>query len=113
MRLWENPKKEILKEIEFDADGSPITRVRIRLFIKKGRINNYVVQLEHLLENEWRQVIRFNYFHGFAHKDVYNKDGKMVDKKDLGPFRDLKDAVSLAIKDINENYKDYIGKFSR
>lgn len=111
MRFWERPKKEIVKEIESDEEGNPVTRFRIKLFIKRGKLYNYVAQLEHLLNEEWRQVIRFNCFHGFVHKDVYNVEGNQIKKIDLGAFDDLRDAVSLAIKDINQNYKEYIRKF--
>jgi len=110
MRFWERPTKEIVKDIQFDGDGSPVTRVRIRLFVRKGKIENYVVQLEHMTGNCWKQIVRFNYFHGFVHKDFYNADG-IQKKVDLGQFPDLKDAVDLAIRDINENYKRYIDKF--
>jgi len=113
MRFWERPKKEIVKEIEFDENGNPLTRLRIRLFIKGGEIYNYTVQLEHSLKEEWKQIIRFNCFHGFAHKDVYNIAGEQIDKIDLGTFDNLKDAVSLAIKDINDNHKEYVRRFRK
>jgi len=113
MRFWEKPEKEIINEIEFDEEGNPITRVRIRLFIKRGRIENYTVQLEHSLDKEWKQIVRFNYCHGFFHKDVYDKMGRIINKIDMGSHIDLKHAVDFGIKDINKNYKEYIRKFKK
>lgn len=113
MRFWERPKKDIVKEIGFDENGNPVTKLRIRLFIKRGKLHNYTVQLEHLLEEDWKQVVRFNCFHGFVHKDIYNITGEQTDKIDLGEFDDLRDAVSLAIKDINDNHEYYIRKFKK
>ncbi len=111
MRFWERPTKEMVREIEFDEKGKPITKMRIRFFIKRRKIDNYVVQLEHVLGGDWKQVVRFNYYHGFAHKDTYNQDGEQTKKVDLGTFSDLKDAVDLAIMDISRNYKEYIRRF--
>ncbi len=111
MRFWERPAKDMVREMEFDDEGKPITKMRIKLFINKGKIDNYVVQLEHLMDSNWKQVVRFNYYHGFAHKDVYNKNGEQARKVDSGIFSDLKDAVDMAITDISRNYKEYIRKF--
>lgn len=43
MRFWERPKKEIIKLLEFDENGRELSRLRTRLFIKKGKLKNYVV----------------------------------------------------------------------
>lgn len=113
MNLFGDPKKEIINELEFDENGELVTRARMRLFITKGKIENYVVQLEHLMGNDWKQVVRFNYSHGFVHKDIFDIYGNQVNKIDLGSSTNLKHVVESAIKDIKENYKDYIDKFKK
>jgi hypothetical protein len=85
--------------------------MRVKIFTDAGKIVNYVVQLEHLNEDYWKQVVRFNYYHGFVHKDFYNKKGEQTKKIYLGVFSDLKNAVELAITDIRQNYKKYIEIF--
>jgi hypothetical protein len=111
MRLWERPKKELVKELNKDEEGNPITRMRLKLFTERGKLYNYVVQLEHLMDCDWKEVVRFNYSHGFVHKDIYNKEGKQVRKIDLGHFANLKDAVDMAETDINQNHEKYIRRF--
>ncbi|MBM3304071.1 MAG: hypothetical protein FJY76_03160 [Candidatus Aenigmarchaeota archaeon] len=111
MRFWERPKKEMVVDIENDEAGEPFIRMRTRLFIHKGKITNYVVQLEHLVGEDWKQVIRFNCYHGIVHKDIYNMDGRQVRKVDMGSFSDLKDAVDFATNDIRGRYKEYIRRF--
>jgi len=36
---------------------------------EKGRVTRFTVQLEVLVNNEWRVVIRYDVAHGFAHID--------------------------------------------
>lgn len=55
-------------------------------------------------------MIRFNYYHGFAHKDIFTLDGKKF-KEDLERFVDLTKALRFAQNDINTNWQDYIKRF--
>ena len=98
-------------ELKKDDEGNVISRTRTKLFIDKGKIYNYVVQLEHLVSCDWREVVRFNCSHGFVHKDIYNIEGKQIRKIDLGHFADLKDAVDMAERDISQNHEKYVRKF--
>jgi len=111
MRFWENPAREFDRELKKDEEGNVVTRARIRLFIKRGKIRNYAVQLEHLVGCDWKEVVRFNYSHGFVHKDVYDINGNQVRKIDLGEFYDLKDAVDMAVSDISQKHEQYIKRF--
>jgi hypothetical protein len=111
MRLWERPKKEMVYNISYNEEGTLDSRMRVRLFIKTGKIANYTVQLEHMLGKDWIHVVRFNYCHGFVHKDFYNRNGEQTKKTDLGTFPDLREAVEMAMADIRHNYKRYISIF--
>lgn len=110
MRFWEKPKKEIIRDFEFNDEGKVDARMRINIFTKSGNLTNYVVQLEHLLDNDWKQVIRYNYYHGIVHKDIYDRNGAQTKKTDLN-IHDLKEAVAFAVMDISQNYKNYIKAF--
>jgi hypothetical protein len=70
----------------------------------KGKVISFVVQLEVFVNVEWREVIRYDSAHGFAHIDRYYLDGRKV-KKELN--LKLSEALTLADEDIKENWKAY------
>lgn len=70
----------------------------------KGRIIKFAVQLEVLVDNQWRVVIRYDTAHGFAHIDQYHLDGKRIKKEFHLRFNE---ALTLADEDIKENWKIY------
>ena len=75
---------------------------------EKGKIIYYVVQLEVRIKGEWKQVIRYDCSHGFAHVDVYKSDGtKFMHAINLKN----EDALTYADADINENWKRYLKDF--
>ena len=60
--------------------------------------------MEVFVNDKWREVIRYDSAHGFAHIDRYFFDGRKV-KKDLN--LNLNEALTLADEDIKENWKAY------
>lgn len=113
MRFWEKPKKEIVIPLDYDENGNEIARMRIRLFIKRGKLENYVVQLEYnvrKLLNRWKNIVRYNFYHGFAHKDLLKSNGRYI-KEEIGRFEDLSKVVVIAIKDIKDNFEKYIREY--
>ena len=70
----------------------------------KGKVAAFTVQLEVFVNDKWREVIRYDSAHGFAHIDRYFFDGRKV-KKDLN--LNLNEALTLADEDIKENWKAY------
>lgn len=71
---------------------------------EKGRITGFAVQLEVLVNDAWKVVIRYDSAHGFAHIDRYYLDGRKV-KKEL--HLKLSETLTLADEDIKENWKSY------
>ena len=69
-----------------------------------GKIVKFVVQLEVLIQGCWKEVIRYDSAHGFAHIDRYYLDGRKV-KSELN--MELTEALTLADEDIKENWKAY------
>lgn len=69
-----------------------------------GKVIHFTVQLEVLVDDQWRVVIRYDSTHGFAHIDRYYLDGRKV-KKEV--HLKLRDALTLADEDIKENWKVY------
>ena len=64
------PKKEYL--ILLDVD----TRKRHYHVVERGRITEFVVQLEVRSGGVWKEVIRYDCSHEFVHKDCYNIKGR-------------------------------------
>lgn len=71
---------------------------------KKGEVIAFAVQLEVFVSEEWREVVRYDSAHGFAHIDLYYLNGRKV-KKELN--LKLSEALTLADEDINENWRGY------
>jgi len=61
--------KEYLNQ--FDAEH----RLRVRIQTERGQVVDFVVQLESLIHNRWRAVVRYNCAHGTPHKDTLHPDG--------------------------------------
>ncbi len=71
---------------------------------EKGKVTAFAVQLEVFVNKQWREVMRYDSAHGFAHIDQYYLDGRKV-KEDLN--LKLSEALTLADEDIKENWKAY------
>ena len=72
--------------------------------IDRGKMISFAVQLEVLVDDQWKVVIRYDSTHGFAHIDRYHRDGRKV-KKEL-PLK-LSETLTLADEDLKENWKTY------
>lgn len=72
--------------------------------VEKGHVRGFTVQLEVLFEDQWTPVVRYDTAHGFAHRDLYIKDGRQF-KTPLG--MDFNYARTFAQKDIFMNWQEY------
>jgi hypothetical protein len=73
--------------------------------IEKGIVADFLVQLEHGTGDEWKQIVRYNYAHGFPHRDLIlsngTKEKKEIDESDLGKV------LIFAMRDIKDNWEVY------
>ncbi len=74
----------------------------------RGRVEKFVVQLEVNHKGNWKEVVRYDCAHGFAHRDSYNLHGKNK-KEELS--LDFEDALTLADDDIDDNWETYKQRF--
>jgi hypothetical protein len=79
--------------------------------VEKGRVTGFVVQYEILFEGSWLPVVRYDTSHGYAHKDLINPDGSK-EKIFMGVV-ELSEALTLADKDVNENWERYKERYFR
>ena len=91
--------------ILLDAD----VRKRHYHLTKAGKIIEFVVQLEVKIGDVWKEVIRYDCAHDYAHKDCYNDKGQC---RKVNLFLDYDDALTLADDDINENWEIYKDRFA-
>jgi hypothetical protein len=74
----------------------------------RGKVTEFVVQLEVRVGDEWKAVVRYDCAHGYAHRDSYSLSGTRK-KRDLN-LR-FEDALTLADGDIDDNWEVYKGQF--
>lgn len=80
------------------------TEIRVRHTVQRGKVIEFMVQLE--VQGE--TVIRYDSAHGFAHIDRYNLKGER--KKERLKL-DFNDALTLAERDIKGNWPIYRERF--
>lgn len=98
------PEKQYLILLDIDA------RKRHYHLIESGRVAKFVVQLEVKIDRVWKEVIRYDCAHDYAHKDCYNIKGQC---RKINLYLDYEDAMTLADDDIDENWEIYREKFLR
>jgi len=97
-----------MAEKEYIIPYSKDARKRHYHKTRKGKVERFVVQLEFEYEDIWKEVIRYDCAHGFAHRDTYNLHGKHI-KEEL--HLSFEEALTLADEDIDDNWEDYKIKF--
>jgi hypothetical protein len=85
-------------------------RYRVRFEADKGKVFEFVVQLERLKNDIWKPVVRYDTAHGFAHRDRYDAAGQTAQHEPL-PAADFNDALTYAIKDIRTNWEAWIAEY--
>ena len=73
-------------------------RKRHEHITERGKVSEFIVQYETLVENKWVPIVRYDTTHGYVHKDLMNPDGS-AEKILLGAVG-LNDALTLADVDI-------------
>ena len=75
-----------------------------------GNILEFMVQLEIKCGAVWKEVLRYDCAHGYAHKDAYNISRKC---RKIRLSLHHEEALTLADDDINENWALYRDRFLR
>ena len=97
----------MLKELRFTVMLSPDQKDRLRVIAskEKSEIVRFVVQYEAYINDSWRNIVRYDTSHGFAHKDIIHPNGT-VNKQPL-PFTDFNIAFTFAMQDLKVSWKWY------
>ena len=84
------------------------TRKRHYHIAEEGKVTKFTVQLEIQIGDAWREVVRYDCAHDFAHKDCYNIEGK---RRKINLFLSYEEALTFADDDINKNWQIYRERF--
>ena len=77
----------------------------VRRELEGIRIAYFRLQLETNVEGRWASVVRYDTAHGFAHRDLIDRRGR-VQKTPLFNM-DYNEALSFAESDLKANWRDY------
>lgn len=95
----------MIKKIDFINWYSHDCRVRHTHISSYGKILEFILQLEINVGRKWYSVIRYDTFHGFAHRDYCYPDGH-VEKTPLF-VSSYNESLTFAQEDLNINLKLY------
>ena len=95
----------------FVVDCAPETaRYRVEFVTEKGKVQEFVVQLEYKVESEWRPVVRYDTAHGVPHCDSYAPDGTLTPHQALG-IADYNEALTYAETQVRNQWQELIRPF--
>ena len=98
-----------VKETEFLIQLGPADRLREHHERGKRKIISFTVQYETLRQGKWLPVVRYDTAHGFAHRDLYDLQGK-ASKTPLF-ILDYNQALTFAESDLQVNWQVYRERF--
>lgn len=100
-----------MRAVEFRRLLDDQNAARVRFDVERGGVLHFLVQLEWLIEDEWRAVVRYDTAHGFAHRDIMHPAGD-TEKTEMA-VRDHNEALTFAIGDLSENWETYRRRYER
>lgn len=93
-------RTEYLARLDVD-DRYRHLHVRVR-----GRISQFRVQLETRIDGLWCAVVRYDTAHGFAHRDLLDRKGRVVEKTPLFD-QNYDEALTFAESDLKTSWEFY------
>lgn len=90
------------------------TRIRSRAgFDQRSNIEQFTLQLEYVVEDDWLPVVRFDSAHGEAHIDYINLKGEEYYKVWLGIGPPYNEVFTLAEAELKTSFATFIYEFLR
>jgi hypothetical protein len=90
--------------IKFIGDSGE-DRIRFRFKLEKGKVVDMMIQLECLISGKWNEVVRYDFAHGFFHRDMISPKGEKEKKKI--EIDNLKTATVYAEEDLKDRWEWY------
>ena len=100
------PKKYYTIKLSDEAE------IHVYFETANGLIISFMVKLIMRIGNTIHEVIRFDSAHQCPHKDILNIDGT-VKRKIWFQLLDNKQALDMAVRDVNDNAEIYIERYKK
>ncbi|MBI3394129.1 MAG: hypothetical protein HY039_13285 [Nitrospirae bacterium] len=101
---------DMMQETEYIIRLGPSDRYRHKHVREKGRVFSFRVQYETRMGGEWFPIVRYDTAHGFAHRDLFRRDGSVTKTPIF--VADYNDALTFAENDLKSNWESYKARFS-
>lgn len=85
-------------------------RLRFRIRTSKGKVVEFMVQLEFRADGDWKPVVRYDNAHDFAHRDVLDWRGNEIEKTPLR-LGTLPEILEYAEQDLMDRADWYADRF--
>jgi hypothetical protein len=84
-------------------------RMVVDYWWRRGKVLRFAAVLVRSRKNAdgWIEICRYDTAHGFAHLDVLDERGKVINKIPLSGHSSYKTAITYAVADLKENYRKY------
>ena len=101
------------KDIYVPLDDHARNWIRVE-FVREGKqLITFLAQYEILIGDEVYPVVRYDGAHGYAHRDLLNRRGDLIDKQELPGNPSFRDALEFGRRDILANWRRYRANFLR
>jgi hypothetical protein len=99
--------------IEFNAplDEEGLEWIRYRFTTERGQVMTFTIQYETTVGDERMPVVRYDNAHGFAHRDLLDRRGRIIAKHPLVGAPTPKEALQIGERDILEHWLSYRQRF--
>lgn len=97
---------------DYIVDFTPKDRKRFFIETRRGQVVRFVIQFETLIHKKWYPVVRYDTVHGYAHKDVLDRRGRVIEKVEMANM-DYNKALQMANLDIDSNWGIYKQRLSK
>lgn len=87
-------------------------RLEVTVDKERGTVKGFVINHVATISGKEHSVVRYDKRHGFPHKDVVGRDGR-VERKEPLPNRDWHILVDIAVDDLKANWLTYRRIFVR
>lgn len=95
------------QERDYDIPLATGDVIRSRFTSVRGQIQKFTVQLEVFADDEFRPAVRYDTAHGFAHRDLLDWHGNVIDKEPLPEWMSLNEALTYAQQQLRSNAEAY------
>ena len=99
--------------IDFNAplDEEGLEWIRYRFTTESGQVTMFTIQYETTIGEERMPVVRYDNAHGFAHRDLLDRRGRIIAKNPLVGVPTSKEALQIGERDILDNWQRYRQRF--